>query len=178
MQITIKGRHWKVTPDYREYAEGRIEKLQRYFSHLISAQLTVTEEGYRHRAELRIFGNGVDLTGSAQDPDPRVALDAVLEKQERALKRRKEQIKDHKKKGGRALRPEDISVLPAAAGRKRDGAEIVRTKPKPRTLTVDQAVRMLQKSRLPVLVFSEPEDGGLRVAYRLEDGQVGLLELD
>jgi hypothetical protein len=69
-------------------------------------------------------------------------------------------------------------VVPPASPRRRDGIEIVRTKPKPRTLTVDQAVRMLRKSRLPVLVFSEPEDGGLRVAYRLEDGQVGLLELD
>ena len=74
MQITIKGRHWKVTPDYREYAERRIEKLQRYFSHLISAQLTVTEEGYRHLAELRIFGNGFDLTGKAQNPDPKAAI--------------------------------------------------------------------------------------------------------
>jgi ribosomal subunit interface protein len=86
MQITIKGRHWKVSPDFREYAERRIEKLQRYFSHLISANLTVTEEGYRHQAELRIFGNGVDVTSRAQDPDAKVALDAVLEKQERALK--------------------------------------------------------------------------------------------
>jgi len=164
MQITIKGRHWKVTPDYREYAERRIEKLQRYFSHLISAQLTVTEEGYRHEAELRIFGNGVDLTGRAQDPDARVALDAVQAKLERALKRRKEQIKDHKKKDSKTLR--------------KAGARVVRSKPKPRTLTEDQAVRMLLKSRLPVLVFSEPENGGIRVAYRLEDGQVGLLELD
>jgi hypothetical protein len=34
------------------------------------------------------------------------------------------------------------------------------------------------KSRKPVLVFSERGEEGLRVAYRLEDGQVGLLELD
>jgi putative sigma-54 modulation protein len=184
MEITIKGRHWKVTPDFRAYAERRIEKLQRYFSHLISAQLTVTEEGYRHQAELRLFGNGFDLTGKAQDPDAKVALDAVLEKQERALKRRKEQIKDHKKKDGRTLRtvgarvtaPEDME-----RERKRDGNElqIVRSKPKPRTLSVEQAVRMLLKSREPVLVFSDrEEEGGVRVAYRLENGQVGLLELD
>jgi putative sigma-54 modulation protein len=179
MQITIKGRHWKVTPDYREYAERRIEKLQRYFSHLISAQLTVTEEGYRHQAELRIFGNGVDVTSRAQDPDAKVALDTVLEKQERALKRRKEQIKDHKKKNGRTLRREDVPLLePSARAAKRDGIEIVRTRPKQRTLTVDQAVRALLKSKAPVLVFSEPGEGGVRVAYRLEDGQVGLLELD
>ncbi|HYQ95672.1 MAG TPA: ribosome-associated translation inhibitor RaiA [Candidatus Eisenbacteria bacterium] len=178
MQITIKGRHWKVTPDYREYAERRIEKLQRYFSHLISAQLTVTEEGYRHLAELRIFGNGVDLTGKAQDPDPRVALDAVLEKQERALKRRKERLKGHKK-GGRSLRKEGMPMLPAEdTARKRAGVEIVRVRPKPRTLTVEEAVRMLLKSRAPVLAFSEPDGGGMRIAYRLEDGQVGLLELD
>ena len=178
MQITIKGRHWKVTPDYREYAERRIEKLQRYFSHLISAQLTVTEEGYRHLAELRIFGNGVDLAGRAQDPDPRVALDAVLEKQERALKRRKERFKDRKKRG-ESLRRQGIPALPQEAARRdRGGVEIVRSRPKPRTLTVDQAVRMLLKSRLPVLAFSEPDGGGMRIAYRLEDGQVGLLELD
>ena len=179
MQITIKGRHWKVTPDYREYAERRIEKLQRYFSHLISAQLTVTEEGYRHQAELRIFGNGLDVTGRAQDPDARVALDMVLEKQERALKRRKEQIKDHKKKNGRTLRKEGALIpRPEDMERRRDGLRIVRSKAKPRTLSVDQAVRMLIKSREPVLVFSEREDGGVRVAYRLEDGRVGLLELD
>ncbi len=178
MQITIKGRHWKVTPDYRAYAERRIEKLQRYFSHLISAQLTVTEEGYRHLAELRIFGNGVDLTGRAQNPDPRAALDAVLEKQEQALKRRKERLKD-RKKGGASLRQQGIPELPPqATQRDRGGVEIVRSRPKQRTLTVDQAVRMLLKSRLTVLAFSEPDGGGMRIAYRLEDGQVGLLELD
>ena len=177
MQITIKGRHWKVTPDYRAYAERRIEKLQRYFSHLISAQLTVTEEGYRHLAELRIFGNGVDLTGRAQNPDPRAALDAVLEKQEQALKRRKERLKDRKKRG-ESLRQGIPELPPQAARRDRGGVEIVRSRPKPRTLTVDQAVRMLLKSRLTVLAFSEPDGGGMRIAYRLEDGQVGLLELD
>lgn len=177
MQITIKGRHWKVTPDYREYAERRIEKLQRYFSHLISAQLTVTEEGYRHLAELRIFGNGVDLTGKAQDPDPRVALDAVLEKQERALKRRKERLTDHKK-GGRSVRRVEPEMPPKAARSGGDGVGIARSRPRVRTLEVEEAVRLLLKSRQPVLAFSEPDGGGLRIAYRMEDGQVGLLELD
>ena len=179
MQITIKGRHWKVTPDYREYAERRIEKLQRYFAHLISAQLTVTEEGYRHLAELRIVGNGVDLRGRAQDPDPRVALDSVLEKQEQALKRRKDRLVD-KKKRGKTLRREAIPALVAAPSRKGRGEEIqvVRTKAQQRTLTVDQAIRALLRGRHPILAFSEADSGGLRVAYRMEDGQVGLLELD
>ncbi len=177
MQITIKGRHWKVTPEYREYAERRIEKLQRYFSHLISAQLTVTEERYRHSAELRIFGNGVDLRGSAQDRDPRVALDAVLEKQEQALKRRKDRLKD-KKKRGKSLRREEVPSIPPTPPRGERTPEVVRSRPKQRTLTVEQAVRVLLRSRQPVLAFTESDGEGLRIAYRLDDGQVGLLELD
>ena len=178
MHITIKGRHWKVTPEYREYAERRIEKLQRFFAHLISAQLTVTEEGYRHLAELRILGNGVDLRGRAEDPDPRVALDSVLEKQEQALKRRKDRLKD-KKKRGKTLRRELLPALASPPVRgDRGGVEVVRTRAPQRTLTLEQAIRALLRSRHPILAFSEADGGGLRVAYRLEDGQVGLLELD
>ncbi|HLF05983.1 MAG TPA: ribosome-associated translation inhibitor RaiA, partial [Thermoplasmata archaeon] len=99
MDITVKGRHWKVTAEFRDYAEQRIQKLRRYFSHLANAQLTVTQEGYRHQAELRLIGNGVDLRGRAQDADPRVALDSVLAQQEQALKRRKDRLKDRKKRG-------------------------------------------------------------------------------
>ena len=178
MHITIKGRHWKVTPEYHEYAERRIEKLQRYFAHLISAQLTVTREGYRHLAELRILGNGVELRGSAQAPDPRAALDSVLEKQEQALKRRKDRLKD-KKKRGKTLRGDWAAAFVEAPPRKERGeVSVVRTRAPRRILTVDRAVRALLRSRQPVLAFSEADGGGLRVAYRLEDGQVGLLELD
>jgi putative sigma-54 modulation protein len=178
MDITVKGRHWKVTSDYREYAEQRIRKLQRYFSHLISAQLTVTQEGYRHQAELRLLGNGVDLRGRAQDADPRVALDSVLVQQEQALKRRKDRLKD-RKKGGETLRRGLAAEVPAPrAAKPRGDLDVVRVKPRQRTLTVAQAARALLKGTQPLLVFSEPDGGGLRVAYRMGDGQVGLLELD
>ena len=179
MQITIKGRHWRVGPDYREYAVRQIEKLRRYFSHLISAQLTVTQEGYRYEAELRVVGNGVDLRGSARDSDPRVALDTVLAQQETALKRRKDRLKD-KKKRGKTLRRDAIVLSPAPARAKKEhgAVDVLRVRPKQRALTVEQAARALLKGEQPVLAFSEPDGGGWRVAYRLRDGQVGLLELD
>jgi hypothetical protein len=43
---------------------------------------------------------------------------------------------------------------------------------------VDQAIRVLLRGRQSILAFSEADSGALRVAYRLGDGQVGLLELD
>ena len=48
MDITIKGRHWKPTPAFKESAETRITKLARFYPSLIHAELTITKEGFRH----------------------------------------------------------------------------------------------------------------------------------
>jgi ribosomal subunit interface protein len=180
MRITIKGRHWRTDPGFRSYAEQKIEKLVRYYPRLIAAELTITQEGYRHRAELRLTGNGVKLLGRAEDRDPMAALETVLAKQVTALKRRKERFKDRKRRV-RSPEPEAALALEpprAPIRRPRPGVEVVRQKPRRRSLTEEQAVRALLKGKLPVLVFSEPGRATLRVVYRMGEGQVGLLELE
>ncbi len=178
MEITIKGRHWKPTPNFREYAADRIQKLTRFYPRLIRADLILSQEGYRHRVELRVHGNSIDLLANAIDADPRTALDTVLDKQERALLRHKDKMKDRKKRGT-TLRVEPATVeepfLPRPSAPE---AAVVRLRPRRPVLSVDEAVRTLLKSKKPVLVFSERGAEALRVAYRLGDGQVGLLELD
>jgi ribosome hibernation promoting factor len=174
MEITIKGRHWKPTPAFREYAIGQIERLTRFYPAMIRAELVVTQEGYRHHAELRLHGNALDLLTKAVESDPRASLDAVLTKVERALLKQKGKLKDRKKRGG------TIRLEPAVESQPRPSAaiEVIRHKPRRPVLSVEEAARALMKSRKPVLVFAERGEEGLRVAYRLEDGQVGLLELD
>lgn len=177
MEITIKGRHWKPTSDFRTYAVERIERLSRFYPKLIRGDLIVTEEGYRHHAELRLHGNSIDLLAKAVDADPRTALDAVLHKQEKALLRFKDKMKDRKKRGA-TLRIEPATTEPSSLPKTESAIQIVRERPRRLTLTAEEAARALLKSRKPVLVFAERGGEGLRVAYRLQDGQVGLLELD
>ena len=184
MHVTIKGRHWKSDPGFREFAEQKIEKLVRYYPQLVAAELTIVQEGYRHRAELSLTGNGVSLRGRAEARDPRAALDAVLEKQETALKRRKERFEDRKKRRGRTPAPVTVEALhvevPKLPSTRRPAprVEIVRERPRRRALTEEQAVRVLLKGSKPLLVFSGPDGQGTRVVYRLGEGRVGLLELE
>jgi ribosome hibernation promoting factor len=178
MEITIKGRHWKPPTTFRAHAAEQIEKLTRFHRRLIRAQLTVTREGYRHHAELLLHGNEVDLLAKAEAADPHSALDMVLVKQERALLRRKERMKDRKKHAPtiRLKAPaEETRPLPATTVQEID---VVRLRPERPVLSVDEAARTLISSKKPVLVFEERGGEGLRVAYRLGNGQVGLLELD
>ena len=177
MEITIKGRHWKLTPAFKDYATERIERLNRYHARLIRADLVVTRDGYRHEAELRLHGNSVDLLSKAVDPDPRTALDAVLEKQERALLRRKGKLRDRKKRGPtvRLVEPVAAPKLPRTIV---PSVSVIRVRPSRPVMSVDEAAEELLKGRKPVLVFSERGTEAIRVAYRLGKGQVGLLELD
>ena len=179
MEITIKGRHWKPTSSFREYAVERIERLTRFYPKLIRADLVITQEGYRHRAELRLHGNSVDSLAKSVDVDARTSLDMVVEKQEHALRRHKDKMKDRKKRGA-TVRVEPAPVeAPALPRTARPAPELVRQRPATRpVLSAEEAVRALLKSKKPVLVFAERGEEGLRVAYRLGDGQVGLLELD
>jgi putative sigma-54 modulation protein len=178
MQITVKGRHWKPGPDFREYAEARIERLARFYPRLISAQLTVTREGYRHHAELRLQGNSLDLLAKSADPEASVALDQVLEKQERALKRRNERRKDKRKRGAAPrLEPAAVEAPPLPRTGRRS-PEVVRERSRRPQLSAEQAVRALLRSNREVLVFLERGADEIRVAYRMKNGQVGLIEIE
>ena len=145
MDITIKGRHWKPTPAFRESAETRIQKLARFYPSLIRAELVVTKEGFRHTAEIRLHGNAVDLLTRGVDQDPLVALDQVLAKQEKALSRHKDRLKD-KKKRGPALRVEPADVeAPRLPSTRPAGISVVRSKARAPILSAEQAARALLK---------------------------------
>jgi ribosomal subunit interface protein len=175
MEITIKGRHWKPTPGFREYAVERLERLTRFYPAIIRADLIVTQEGYRHQTELRLHGNALDLLTKATDSEAKASLDQVLTKVERALQKQKDKLKDRKKRGA-SIRMEPAVETPP---RSKAAIEVIRHRPPKRpVLSAEEAARALMKSRKPVLVFAERGEEGLRVAYRLDDGQVGLLELD
>jgi putative sigma-54 modulation protein len=178
MEITIKGRHWKPTTSFREYAVERIERLTKFYPKLIRAELVITQEGYRHHAELRLHGNAVDSLAKSVDVDARTSLDMVLEKQERSLRRIKDKMKDRKKRGATVRvepAPVEARALPKTSG---TAVPLVRHRPSRPVLSAEEAAKALLKSKKPVLVFAERGEEGLRVAYRLDDGQVGLLELD
>ena len=179
MDITTKARHWKPGTAFRASAEARMEKIERFYPSLIHAEIIVTKEGFRYEAEINLHGSTVDLVTKAVDTDPAVALDSAFAKLEKALARHADRLKDRKKRAAvRPIEPADIPApsLPAAGG---GSISVVRAQARPPTLSVEQAARTLLRGNKPVLVFSERgANSGLRVAYRIGDREVGLLELD
>jgi putative sigma-54 modulation protein len=178
MEVTIKGRHWAPSTAFKAFAVERIRKLARFYPSLLRAELTVTREGYRHQAELHLHGNGVDLLTKGEDTDPRAAVDAVADKSERALGRRTDRLKDRKKRAAArgAVRPPVAADLPPLP-KTRASVRVVREEAKRPAMSAEQAAAKLLRGTKPFLVFTEAS-GGIRIAYRRGDREVGVLELD
>src|SRR5512143_284134 len=183
MELTIKGRHWTPTTSFKSFAIDRVKKLARFFPNLIRAELVVTREGYRHHAELRLHGSAVDLLTKGEDTDPRAAVDLVVDKSERALERKKDRLKDLKKRGTvrgesrRAVRGVEEMEIPTPLPRPRGGVQVVREPAKFPPMSAEAAAKRLLKGSKPFLLFTEP-GAGVRLAYRRGDREVGVLELD
>ncbi len=93
LRITISGRHVTITDAIRDYAREKVERLEKYFHGITTAQAKLSVEGVQHSAEIILMAaGGATIIGSASSNDMYSAIDIVLEKVERQLKKHKDKL--------------------------------------------------------------------------------------
>ncbi len=105
MQVSTTFRHMEQSEALKSYAEEKLERVAKYIDEPISAQVYFTVEKIRHIVEIVISGRGITTKASEATNDMYAAVDAVLDKIERQLKRYKEKLKDHnlRRNNGRTM---------------------------------------------------------------------------
>jgi len=97
VNINVTGRHVDVTPALRDYALEKVQKLVHFFPRLTWGHVTMRIEGESHVVEILISApRGVTLVGEEAAGNMYAAIDLVLDKLGRQLKRHKEKMKDHR----------------------------------------------------------------------------------
>lgn len=92
MQINISGHHVEVTPALREYAEGKLKRLEHHFDQITRSDLVLTVEKQRQKAECNVHVSGSDLHASAEDESMYAAIDSLVDKLDRQLLKHKEKL--------------------------------------------------------------------------------------
>ncbi|MFC5472979.1 ribosome hibernation-promoting factor, HPF/YfiA family [Paraherbaspirillum soli] len=100
MNFTISGHHLELTPAIREYVQSKMERIKRHFDHVIdiSVILTVdkiTEKEKRQKAEINLRVKGKDLHAEHIAQDLYAAIDGLIDKLDRQVKKYKDKIQDH-----------------------------------------------------------------------------------
>ena len=95
MQLKMTGHHIEITPALRRYVASKMRRIARHFDHVVDVHAILTVEKLRHKAEATILVSGAQLHADAVDEDMYAAIDALVDKLDRQIKKYKEKLTDH-----------------------------------------------------------------------------------
>jgi len=95
MQINLTGQHLDITPALRDYVNEKIDRLERHFDNVTDMHVILSVEKLRHKAEATMHIAGGNLFADAVEEDMYAAIDALVDKLDRQVKKHKEKLTDH-----------------------------------------------------------------------------------
>jgi putative sigma-54 modulation protein len=95
MQLNVSGHHVEVTESLREYVETKIEKIERHFDIVSDVHCILTVEKLQHKAEATVNVNGGTIYADAIEEDMYAAIDGLIDKLDRRVRKHKEKLVDH-----------------------------------------------------------------------------------
>jgi len=161
----------------RSYAEEKLERVKKYIDEPIVAQVFLTVEKIRHAAEVTITAKGITIKAAEETNDMYAAVDAVIDKIERQLRRYKERLKAHKPASDSWERVVQKSIVEAESIEQQKAPVIIKTKTfslKP--MSVEEAVMQMDLLHKDFLVYTEAVTKSINAIYRRKDGNYGLIE--
>lgn len=173
MQINITAKGVTVPADLKESAERKIEKLGKLLRKIDTVDITCSRERQWRVVEIMINANGVIVRGEDRAIDLRSAVDSLVDKLERRVKKSRSKMVERY----RSL-PETRQAWEAEE-EERDEFEprLVRSKRftvKP--MSPEEAAAQMELVGHDFFVFRNAETDQVNVIYRRKDGDYGLIE--
>jgi putative sigma-54 modulation protein len=95
MQLNLTGHHVDITDSLRNYVEEKIEKLERHFDKVTNTHVILSVESTRHKAEATVNMSGNNIFAESTEDNMYAAIDSLIDKLDRQVKKHKEKITNH-----------------------------------------------------------------------------------
>lgn len=96
MQLNITGNNIELTDALRSFTEKKFERLKVYKDAITSTHITFNVDKRNQIAEAQIHIPGHMVVAKAEAEDMYAAIDALIDKLDKQLKKHKEQKTDHR----------------------------------------------------------------------------------
>ncbi|OGP49072.1 MAG: ribosomal subunit interface protein [Deltaproteobacteria bacterium RBG_13_43_22] len=176
MQISVSFRNVDPSDHLKGYAENRMARFKKYMEEPIEVHLVLSIQKFRHTADVTVSANGFKIKAQEETGDLYSAIDMVLDKIEKQIKRHREKVKEHKPEGNIKSQPE-VKKSREDGETEEDTPQIVKTETvlaKP--MDAEEASLQLKMSNNEFLVFTNSKTRLINVLYRRKDGNFGLIE--
>jgi len=172
MRINFTARHTTVTPSIEKYCERRIEDLEKMLGFPVEAELILSVEKYRHRAEINLKAKRSNLNTVEETHDMLSSLGLAFDNIERRIKKERGKSREMKR---RKTREPQVYFAPVEAEER--PPRVIRSREySMKPLSTEEAFLQLQSSQKDILVFRKFDSEKWAVLYRRKDGNFGLIE--
>jgi putative sigma-54 modulation protein len=175
MQLSVTFRHMDPSEALKTYVQERTTRLTKYIDRPLESQVTLTVQKFRQIADVVINADGIRIAGQEAHEDMYAAIDLVMDKIERQVKKYKGKIRKHKPTQGREIRWTREIYQQESFEDDREPV-VVRTENyfvKP--MSVDEAAMQMDLTHQEFLVFNNASTQTVNVLYRRKDGNYGLI---
>jgi len=161
----------------RNYVEEKLPKVKKYIEEPVEAQVVLSvAKKIRHKAEVILTAKGIVIKAKEETDDMYAAIDGMLDKLDRQLKRYKDKIKKHKPLSGRERRVDRTIYTAESIDEGHQEPSIIRSESfQVKPMSVDEAVMQMDLLDKEFLVFTDATSDGVNVVYRRSDGNYGLI---
>ena len=176
MDISVTFRHMQPTESLRTYAEEKVSKIKRYLDFPLEAHVVLSVEKFRHIADVTLSVNGTWIKGIEETDDMYSAIDQVMDKLEKQVKKYLSKIRNRRtenRKVEETLGAEETEEE-AAFGLEGPSIEVEKMLAKP--MDPEEAAMQLSTSQQDFIVFRNSRSEEINVIYKRKDGNLGLIE--
>ncbi len=175
MHISFTFRNFEASEHLKKYARRRFEKVGRFLGKnaALDLQVLLTVDKHRHKIEVILSGEGMNISTSETSPDMYASIDLMTDKLESQIRKHASKNRErHKSKNNI-----DIDVYSYQV-EEEDGVKVVSGDEffSPKPIQLEEAVLQLEKDNLEFLVFLNAENDRINVVYKKRNSNIGLID--
>ncbi len=173
MKSIIRSKDIEVTKSIKEYIEEKLSKVDKYFRNPedITANILLKVRNHEQTIEVTIPTKHLLIRNEVEDKDLYAAIDLVMDKIERQIRKNKEKISkvDKDKILNFEITEEEVKESNKISKRKK-----IDTKP----MSEEEAILQMEMLGHDFYIFKDGFDGKTKVVYLRKDNDFGIIEVE
>ena len=174
MQTSVTFKNLDPSDHLKSYVGDKLDRFDKFLDNPAEANVVLAVEKFRHIAEINISGDKLSIIGKEETNDMYSAIDMVLDKLEKQIKKNKQKIRERRstsKNRNRSLLDENYQ-LPDDEVERQVKIRNIEYKP----MDIEEAVLQMDLIEDNFLVFTNARSDQINVLYRRRDGHYGLIQ--
>ena len=176
MEIFVRGDKIKVTKSIQDYAQEKLGKIEKYLgdSNNVRATVMVNVKGHRQKVEVTIPLKTVILRAEETREDLYAAIDVVVDKLERQIRKNKTKLQSKKMK---EIFSRDFMFESIEKDEEENEDKIVkRKKVEVKPMSEEEAILQMELLEHQFYIFKDSETDKVAVVYKRKEGNYGIIE--